>query len=332
MISRQDLPRRPAAALGDLTALVREFESVGIGPIMLAEVREIAYFLVPRYNASVYSEIGNWRHGFDDLVQDVVTHWLLGDGQARYLVETSKTIKDFRRLLTRQVKRCLARRRTRTVIDNVLDRSRPLLDQPPFARSMRHLQVTYFLDGLPREERAAKFFELRAASIAIRPIPQITTSKRDRAPEVYKKADLVRVLTRIGEALPNAFTIGELDRILRLTLPHLLPGVLDLDNYESEVASDENEQTNNSDRVLAAVGRIREEFNDDLLLVLACKVAGVSDLEVSRHLGVSRRTATNRKRSVISILEKTLGTLTDQERRACLEAMRPELQAALSQT
>ncbi|MEP4652382.1 MAG: hypothetical protein ABJ314_19560, partial [Ilumatobacter sp.] len=86
MISRQDLPRRPAAALGDLTALVREFESVGIGPIMLAEVREIAYFLVPRYNASVYSEIGNWRHGFDDLVQDVVTHWLLGDGQARYLL------------------------------------------------------------------------------------------------------------------------------------------------------------------------------------------------------------------------------------------------------
>ena len=63
---------------------------------MLAEVEQIAYQLAPRYNAAVYSEIGNWRHGLDDLVQDVVAESLLADEQARYLVDTSRTIDEFR--------------------------------------------------------------------------------------------------------------------------------------------------------------------------------------------------------------------------------------------
>ena len=176
MVSRQDLPRRPPTAKGDLGAIANEFRRRGVGPLMMEEVREIAYRLVPKYNAAVYSEIGNWRHGFDDLVQDVVADSLLGEQQAAYLIETSKSIDEFRRLLTFQVKRRLARRRTRTVIDNLLRRARPILDEPPFRRSERHLQATYLLDGELREQRAATFRELQSASAAIRSIPQTTSS------------------------------------------------------------------------------------------------------------------------------------------------------------
>lgn len=328
MVSRQDLPRRPPTAKGDLGAITSEFRQRGVGPLMMDEVREIAYLLVPKYNAAVYSEIGNWRHGFDDLVQDVVADSLLGEQQAAYLIETSKSIDEFRRLLTFQVKRRLARRRTRTVIDNLLRRARPILDEPPFRRSERHLQATYLLDGELREERAATFRELQSASAAIRSIPQTTSSSRDRAPIVYTSADLAGVLVRIGEVLPNAFTIGELDRILRLTLPHLLPGVLDLDKYLEVDADDAAAASGSSGAVVAR--ELLGQLDRDQLFILASKLAGLSDVVVADQLGVSRRTAGNRKRVVYSTLEDSLGPLVDSERLRCLDALGPSLRSAMA--
>lgn len=88
-MSRQDLPRRPPSAAGDLAAIVAEFKTEGVGPLMLSEVRQVAYQVAPKYNAAIYSEIGNWRHGFDDLVQDVVSESLLAERQAKYLIDTA---------------------------------------------------------------------------------------------------------------------------------------------------------------------------------------------------------------------------------------------------
>lgn len=327
MVSRQDLPRRPPIAKGDLAAIANEFRRRGVGPLMMDEVREIAYLLVPKYNAAVYSEVGNWRHGFDDLVQDVAADSLLGERQAAYLIETANSINEFRRLLTFQVKRRLARRRTRTVIDNLLGRARPILDEPPFRRSERHLQVTYALDGALREERAATFRELQSASAAIRHIPQATSSSRDRAPTVYTSTDLADVLVRIGEVLPNAFTIGELDRILRLTLPHLLPGVLDLDKY-LEVDTDDADVPFDSRGVVAAQ-EVVKRLDREQLFILAAKLAGLSDIVIADQLDVSRRTAGNRKQVVYSILENLLGPLVDSERLKCLDSRGPSPRTAV---
>lgn len=327
MVSRQDLPRRPRVAKGDLGAIAAEFRQRSVGPLMMDEVREIAYLLVPKYNAAVYSEIGNWRHGFDDLVQDVAVGSLLGEQQAAYLIETADSINEFRRLLTFQVKRRLARRRTRTVIDNLLGRARPILDEPPFRRSERHLQVTYLPDGEIREERAATFRELQAASAAIREFPQTTPSTRDRAPTVYSSSLLVCVLVRVGEVLPNAFTIGELDRILRLTLPHLLPGVLDLDKY-LEVDTDDADVSSDSSGI-AVAQEVMSRLDHEQQFILASKLAGLSDLVIAGQLGVSRRTAGSRKQTVYSILEDLLGSLVDSERLRCLDALEPSLRNAM---
>ena len=323
-MSRQDLPRRPPSAAGDLAAIVAEFNTEGVGPLMLSEVRQVAYQVAPKYNAAIYSEIGNWRHGFDDLVQDVVSESLLAERQAKYLIDTALTIVDFRRLLTRQVKRRLARRRTRTVVDNLLDRSRPILDEPSFRSSTRHQYVTYAPHDQEREERAATFRELRAASDAIRPIPQVPLSKRDRAPTVYTTEDLRFALLRIADVLPCAFRIRELDQVFRLTLPHLLPGVLDLDRYSindrSPAATTAGQE---------ASQRLVELLDSDHLVVLAAKLAGESDAEVAVRLVTSRRTAGNRKRAAFTMLEAVLGPLTDEARLVCLDDLGPKAQVAM---
>ena len=290
---------------------------------MLSEVQLAARQLAPRYNAAIYSEIGNWRHGLDDLVQDVVSESLFAEHQAEYMIETARSIDDFRRLLIRQVKRRLARRRVRTVVDNLLDRARPILDEPTFRKSTRHQYVTYAPHDQIREERAATFLELRAASNAIRTIPQIGRTKRDRAPIVYRTPDLRLALVLIAEALPCAFRIRELDQIFRLTLPHLLPGVLDLDRH----FMDGDPPPGASAAGRRAARRIIDRLDGEHLLVLGCKLAGESDAEVAARIGTSRRTAGNRKFAVHAVLEDELGPLTDEARLACLDDLRPRAMA-----
>lgn len=229
--SHQDLPPRPPVSGGDLERLREEYLSQGVGPLFLGEVRASAHGIVGRYNAAVYSEVGNWRHGFEDLVQDVVADSLLRDRQAQYMLVVAVTIDDLRRLLGRQVRRRLARRRTRTVVDNILDRARPILAAPPFERRLRHQQVTFCLAASVVDDRAATFRELRAGAQALRSVPQRGAPGGERAPMVYSTADLRRALRRLATVLPVAFTVGELDRALRLALPHFLPGVLDPDAH-----------------------------------------------------------------------------------------------------
>ena len=334
MTTRQDTPRRPPPAAGDLAAIAAEFEARGVGPLMLSEVQQITYRLAPRYNAAVYSEIGNWRHGFDDLVQDVVTDSLLGDEQAKYLVDTAGTIDDFRRLLARQVRRRLARRRTRTVVDNLLDRARPMLDERPFRRSTRHQYVTYAPWDQLREERAATFRELRLAADAIRSVPHVATSKRDRAPVVYSTPGLHLVLVRVTESLPNEFTIGELDRIFRLTLPHLLPGFLDLDRPSmiEDRAADDDTQPSATVPAREAASSILRSLDAEQLLIVAAKLAGLPDDAIAAQLGIRRRTAANRKAVVFAVLADELDHLTDESRLACLDLLAPALHGALLQS
>jgi len=282
--------------------------------------------MVGRYNAAVYSEIGNWRHGFEDLVQDIVADSLLRDSQAQYMLDVAATIDDLRRLLARQVRRRLARRRTRTVVDNILDRARPILAAPPFDRRLRHQQqVVYFLEGSVVDDRAATYQELRAGAQALRSVPQRGSPGGDRAPMVYSTVDLRRALRRLAAVLPVAFTLGELDRALRLALPHFLPGVLDRDEHEHEDAVD-------AAAVRASAASLHDGLDFALRVVLSMKLAGASDAEVGTTLSVSRRTATSRKAAAYSLVEELLQPLNHAERLALLDLVAPELHSALIQS
>lgn len=94
--------------------------------------------------------------------------------------------------------------------------------------------------------------------------------------------------------LPNAFTIGELDRILRLTLPHLLPVVLDLDKYLEVDIDDANVPSDSSGVVVTQ--EVVSRLDREQLFILASKLAGLPDIVIADQLDVSRRTAGNRNR------------------------------------
>lgn len=325
--SRQDLPPRPPRPPGDLEGLRTEYASGGVGALFLSEVRSSAYGMVGRYNAAVYSEIGNWRHGFEDLVQDIVADSLLRDSQAQYMLDVAATIDDLRRLLARQVRRRLARRRTRTVVDNILDRARPILAAPPFDRRLRHQQVAFLLEGSVVDDRAATYQELRAGAKALRSVPQRGSPGGDRAAMLYSTVDLRRALRRLAAVLPVAFTLGELDRSLRLALPHFLPGVLDPDEHEHR-----HDDAVDAAAVRASAAALLDGLNPTLRVVLSMKLAGASDAEVGATLSVSRRTATNRKAAAYSLVEELLEPLNNAERLALLDQVGPELHSALAQS
>lgn len=141
---------------------------------------------------------------------------------------------------------------------------------------------------------------------------------------VYSAADLRRALRRLAAVLPVAFTLGELDRALRLALPHFLPGVLDPDEHDDH--SDVDDAV-----VRANAAALLRGLDPTLRLVLSMKLAGASDAEVGATLSVSRRTATNRKAAAYSIMEELLEPLNHAERLALLDRVGPELRSALIQ-
>src|SRR5687767_130201 len=114
------------------TSLRDEFTELVVGPLILAEVQRAVDFAVRRYDPVIYADAQNWTQGRDDLVQDVVTTVLLHERQLDYLFETASDLDGFRALLYRQVRRLLARRRQRTVVDNLLDRIRDAVSAPPY--------------------------------------------------------------------------------------------------------------------------------------------------------------------------------------------------------
>jgi hypothetical protein len=291
-----------------------EYRAQGVGPLMLAEVRRVAASMVGRYNATVYTDVGNWRHGLDDLVQDVAALALLRDRQAEYLMRQCVTIDDFERLIRRQIKRVLARRRDRTVVDNLIDRSRPILRSAPFELRARHLQETFVVAGADRADRAATFVELKSAARLLRQIPRLREPRRDRAPQIYGTDELRTGLLLVASSLPVAFTVGELDRIFRLTLPDLLPGVLDLYSDTRIVGSQSSERVNNDGLLVDALTPQQQE-------ILRWKLTGFDDGEIASRLGIPRRTANHRRLRVYAIVEDALEPVRQAVRLACLDRL-----------
>jgi DNA-directed RNA polymerase specialized sigma24 family protein len=114
--------------------------------------------------------------------------------------------------------------------------------------------------------------------------------------------------------------------VLRLALPHFLPGVLDPD----EDAKSREEDLDHA-AVLSAALRLSEMLDGPQRLVLGMKIAGASDAEIAPVLGVSRRTVTNRKAAAYKALEAVVGPLNEVERLAVLDHLGDVIQNELIQ-
>ena len=293
-----------------LEELQREYAAEVIGAKWLEFVRDVCQQVVTSYPPRVYADTQNWDDSLDDLTQDVVALSLLRDRQVDYLMTEGRTLADVRRLLVRQIQHVLARRRTRTVIDQLLERSRPLLSQDPFVtigegRSIRwsHVNRTY-------EDRSPYQSEFRRAEIGVRIIPIVPYGGSERAPIVYREDNLKRLLEVVSQTLATPFGIRDLDFIFRHVLTGFLPGVLmGVERPQGRSTSPEDALEMRQTAI-----SIIDRLDQEQMSVLAAKLTGISDSDVAKGLSLSRPTAAKRKDEVFEIVRREADALTDAAR------------------
>ncbi len=310
-----------------LAELVDEYRQVGIGPRILLQVREVVRAVARGYDPTIYGASAGWDEGLDDLVQEFGLEVLVGQGQLDYAILMATDHQHFRRLLARQVRYLLARRRRRTIVDNLIDRAHRLAATPPFRLLGQRRQWSYTLVG--KEVVAGRVSEAAARSVAARfaELPIIRAEPMLRAPAVYSEASLRTILAELAAAVPCAVGAGDLDRVLSLLLTSWLPCFLK--EAEATVANAAAEGLSAEDLAIVeeATMAILSGCERGQLEVLRLKLAGHSDEHIAETLGLSRPTVSKRKRAAMGRLEQCLSGLDQPLRIAVLDQLGVRLEA-----
>jgi len=278
-----------------------EYERETIGPLIHGELVTLVRRTVRRYDPRVYAGVADWSDGIDDLVQEVVVERLLREGQLAYAMTVAVDDAHWRRLMVRQIRRSLARRRERTVVDNLLDRADVILAQPPFISWAVGAVTAYGIGDRPREGRRPTDGELRRAIAAAAGTPITIAHGTERAPVVYSTAALEALLAKVAGALPCRFTKNDLDRIFRALLTQWLAsdlvdieGVLQLPS--ESLTPEESAEVND------IVTRILRATSHEGRTILRGKLEGLSDHDLADRLGLSRPTVALRKRGLLATI------------------------------
>jgi len=296
-----------------LEDLILEHRRERVGPKILAEVRQSCTRVAKRsYPPRPYAQSETWdEDALADLVQDVVLDRLVRERQIEFLVEASPDLRQFRTLLDRQVRLTLAKRRQRTVIDNLLDRTVRLLNGPGFEVAVAGPPVAFKASGTDPEAREPTDAELALAVGAARQVPrQKPGSGRERAPSVYGRAELRRVVDLVFAALPTVVRRRDLDRIFAGLLTPWVAGRLV--PYEEALTDADGPFLTPAEtqEVDEAVKNLRTSLGEAGLAVVAAKLDGTSDAQLARLLGVSRPTAAKRKNEVNSAIASAFEPLS----------------------
>ena len=291
-----------------LTELRDEYRSVRIGPKILDEVGRVVHGVIHRYDPQVYGRAASWEDAYEDVVQSVVVDLLLGEGQLDYLMATAVELSDFDNLLTFQVKRYLARQRQRSVIDNLLDRAKQILQRHPFETTGSGRAARYSLRGSTREAREPTAEEVTRAARSLALVPRIPFAAQERAPTVYSAEGLAALLQTVAESLPTSFSLHDLARILELVLTDWVTGFLynfvEAEGQLSGSLSPEEEMMAEE-----AANEILARCDAEHLLVLRRKLENMSDQAIAEELGVSRPTVHARKTEAMARIRDALGEL-----------------------
>lgn len=288
-----------------LDQLIAEAASQRIGVRWLDEVRTACTEVSRRFDPAVYAVAERvWSDGeIDELIQDVTVEQLLRQGQLDYILDVSRSIDDLRRLLRFRVRRELARRRRRTVVDRLLARLADVLggdsyEQVPGSAPARYRPVGSEpgIDS-PTEE------SLRRAAAAVRLLPTSQASG-ERASPVFQSDVLAQVAAHCFRATNSSLSIDDFGRILREALTSWLPEFLELDEGQDWPAEQAGIDIELEDIVNSLMAQTSEEDK----LVLCAKLSGVSDADLASQLDVSRPTAAKRKSEAFDHLRDLLAS------------------------
>jgi hypothetical protein len=295
---------------------------VVIGGLLLREVRQIVRSVVRGYDPLVYGKVWRWDEGIDDLVQDFCGEVLIEQGQLDYALVVAADLEHFRRLLARQLRHHLARRRQRTIVDNVLERCKSLVSAPPFRLVTRAPSWSYTLEGRDVESGRSSVATLRKVAAPLAGAATIRSNPTVRAPVVYSADVLTELLRSVANALPHAVTVADLDSIFSFLLTCWLPRFLEQGEGEAcrpavkDLSVEERTiVTEVAESILASCSRIARE-------VLRLKIVGASDREIGRQLGMSRPTVAKHKQRLFARLEHALTPLSETMRVAVIDILR----------
>ena len=289
----------------ELDLLLAEAASQRIGQRWLDEVRTACTEVTRRFDPGVYAVAERvWSDGeIDELVQDVTVEQLLYQGQLDYILDVSRSIDDVRRLLRFRVRRELARRRRRTVVDRLLARLADVLggdsyEQVPGSAPARFRPIgsEYSFDS-PTEEG------LRRAVAAVRLLPTSQASG-ERASPVFQSDVLAQLAAHCYQATNSSLSIDDFGRILRRALTSWLPEFLELDEGRDWPAEQAGTAIELEDIVSSLMAQISEEDQ----FVLHAKLSGISDAELASQLDVSRPTAAKRRVEAFNRLRELMAS------------------------
>jgi hypothetical protein len=304
-----------------LHELADEYRRMGIGPRILGQVREIVRAVARGYDPVIYGGSASWDESLDDLVQEFGLEVLVGQGQLDYAMLVATDYQHFRRLLARQVRYLLARRRRRTIVDNLIDRAHKMVDAPPFRLLGHRSQWCYTLLG--KEVAPGRVSETAARTVAARlaEVPTIRAEPSLRAPVVYSEVSLRTILAEVAEAAPCAVAVGDLDRVFSLLLTSWLPSFLK--EAEATVANAPALGLSAEDLAMVeeATVAVLSTCASEHLQVLRLKIEGLSDDGIAGRLGLSRPTVSKRKQEAMARLEPGLAGLAPELRLAVLDRL-----------
>ncbi len=310
--------------------LRREYEEERIGPLIWALTVELSGMVGRRYRPAEYNQGAPWDNAsVEELAQQTATELLIEEGQIDYIFTVADSAEDVRRLLTRNVKRALWRRRSATVVDRLMGRVRQMASQPPFRVQFEKGQqwITRADEpGVPGVPRTLDDAELRAAAAAAHRVPRLVEREgAERASMAYSPGALQEVLLAVIDEAGGVFE-ADLARVFRILLAAWLPASLvsvegdDLAERASSVP-DATDRIERQD-MESAVQDLVESMTAQDLTVLVCKAQGQSDNAIAERLGRSRPWVAGRKKAV---LDRTDATFADR----VAEPLRDEAAALL---
>ena len=283
-----------------LPELRSEYEARVISTRILEEVRRACGSQARRYPPAVYARSQAWDgDAVEELVQDVVIERLLGEQQLAYLFDVASSLSHWRALLNRQVKITLARRRVRTVVDNLLDRAgRRLASSKGVETASAAGPKVFRRVGTLQPYRPLTDQEVRHVTDQARLVPRRRPGRGERAPSVYSDEGLRALLGIVlREAPEGGVTVRDLGRILELILTEWIPAVLELEETSGGAAADSMEPSQIVE-VRTVASQITSDLSEVEAQALRGYLRGLAYSEVAERIGISRPTLLKHQRII----------------------------------
>ena len=295
-----------------LRNLRREYETSTIGTAILEEIRRACASQARRYPPAVYARSHSWGgDAVDELLQDVVAERLLGEHQLAYLFDAAADLSHWRALLNRQVKITLARRRVRTVVDNLLERARRRMAGSEEVETITFSGNKVFRRvGAQAPYRPLADDEVRRVAERVRALPRRRPGRGERAPSVYSGDGLTALLDMVLREAPGGVAVRDLGRILEFVLTDWVPAVLEIE--EEDIGSGPSDmEPSEAVEVKMLASQIVSGLSEEETQILLGYVAGLPYNEVAGRVGVSTPTLIKRRHALLDRIRAAAGDLDE---------------------